>query len=106
MVRAWDFPVWTPLQFADRGVRWELEEPLHMQGVVRIKCPELAELLDFEQLRVDRSRRVADTLEEREADLLVQVPCICCRTTVHRGNSKCWQSIWHTQSRSLNCTRR
>ena len=45
-----------------------------MQGVVRLKCPGLAELLDFEQLRVDRSRRVADTLEEREADLLVQVP--------------------------------
>jgi hypothetical protein len=34
----------------------------------------LAGLLDFERMQVDRSRRVSDTLEERETDLLVQVP--------------------------------
>lgn len=63
-----------PHPFWDRSIRFFLQRPAHLEAIVRLAHPGLADRLDFDRLeRVDRSFIVED-YQQREADIVLRVP--------------------------------
>ncbi len=61
--------------FRDRAIRFLLRNPDHLRALVRLCHPQLADALDFDRLvRIERSF-ILDDYREREADLVVRLPC-------------------------------
>lgn len=66
-----DFPI---EQFADRSIRWLLEDKENIRGLLEIVAEHLITHLDFSQLvHINRSF-IPDNLREQESDLVYSVP--------------------------------
>ncbi|HLJ56055.1 MAG TPA: Rpn family recombination-promoting nuclease/putative transposase [Chthonomonadaceae bacterium] len=61
-------------EFADRGVKWLLDDADNLRGLLRLARPDLAEKVDFGRAeRVDRSF-IPDDLRKLEADVIYRAP--------------------------------
>src|SRR5579872_801781 len=61
-------------EFADRGVKWLLDDADNLRGLLRLARPELAEKVDFGRAeRIDRSF-IPDDLRKLEADVVFRAP--------------------------------
>lgn len=63
-------------EFQDRGMRWLLELPENLGGVLQLLAREIADHLDFHQAEQINRSLLSVTLQKRETDLLYRVPFI------------------------------
>ena len=61
-------------EFQDRGIRWMLELPENMCGLLQLLAREIAECLDFQRAEQLNRSLLSETLQKRETDLLYRVP--------------------------------
>ncbi len=66
-----DFPI---EQFADRSVRWLLEDRENVRGLLEILDADLVAPLDFSRLQHINRSFIPDNLREQESDLIYSVP--------------------------------
>ncbi len=60
--------------FSDRSLRWLLQRPRNVQGLVEIAAPGLAESINFSGLERLSTSFIPRDLREREADILYRAP--------------------------------
>ena len=66
-----DFPI---EQFADRSIRWLLEDKENVRGLLEIVAENLVSHLDFSQLAHINRSFIPDNLREQESDIVYSVP--------------------------------
>ena len=62
-----DFPI---EQFADRSIRWLLEDKENVRGLLEIVAEHLVAHLDFSQIVHINKSFIPDNLREQESDLI------------------------------------
>lgn len=61
-------------EFQDRGAQWLFEDPLHLQSLLQLLEPQLAQRLDVSRAqRLNRTFIPAD-LTKKETDLIFRIP--------------------------------
>lgn len=61
-------------EFPDRGVKWLLESPDNVRGLLRLLAPDLADRIDFARLERVQTTFVPDDLSKQESDLPFRAP--------------------------------
>jgi len=61
-------------EFADRGIRWLLDTPENLRGVVQLLAQEIAEQLDFGRAEPVEHAFIQENLRKWESDLLYRLP--------------------------------
>lgn len=61
-------------EFADRGVKWLLERPENLQGLLPVIAEDLAPCFDFSRVEALPPALIPRSLRKREADVIVRLP--------------------------------
>ena len=70
-----DYRTFLPVHhFPDRGIKWLLESPENVQGLLQLIIPELVGALDFSRFEQLPDTFIPDNLRQQESDLLHLVP--------------------------------
>ena len=71
ILKFFDFPI---EQFADRSIRWLLEDKANVRGLLEIVAEHLVAHLDFSQLTQINRSFIPDNLRSQESDIVYGVP--------------------------------
>ena len=70
-----DYRTFFPVrEFPDRGIKWLLESPENVRGLVQLIVPDLVDSLDFSRSTKLPDTFIPDNLRKQESDLLYLVP--------------------------------
>jgi len=61
-------------EFPDRSIQWLLETPDNVRGILMIIASELAEKIDYSQLKRINKTFISDDLQKHEADMIFTAP--------------------------------
>ena len=70
-----DYRTFLPVrEFSDRGIKWLLESPENVYGLLQLVIPEILESVDFSRLEKLPDTFIPDNLRKQESDLLYLAP--------------------------------